>query len=117
MHALATARAVGRELRGLVHCKHIVSVDRHGRNAVAFRLLGEVLHGELLVGSRRIGPVVVFADDDQRQPLHRGEVQSFVKSPGRGTAIADVDEADARLTAQLERQRDPRHHRDHVAQM
>ncbi len=61
--------------------------------------------------------MVVLADHDQRQPLHGGEVQALVKGAGRCPAVADVDEAHARLGAQLEAQRDTRHHRDHVAKV
>ncbi len=61
--------------------------------------------------------MVVFADHDERQPLHGGEVQPFMERPGRGPAVADIHQADPRLAAQLKGQRDPRHHRDHVAEM
>ena len=35
------------------------------------------------------GVLVVLGDDDQRQLLHRGEVQPLVKGAGAGRAVAD----------------------------
>ena len=61
--------------------------------------------------------MVVLPDHHQGHALHRGKVEPFVERPGRRAAVADVDERDAPLAAQLEGQGDPGQHRNHVAQM
>jgi hypothetical protein len=50
--AVPVARPVRRELRRRVHGEHVVAVHRDGGDPVAFRLLGEVLHRELLLRGR-----------------------------------------------------------------
>src|SRR5438034_10750764 len=56
-------------------------------------------------------------DHDERDLLHRGEVEAFVEGAGRGGAVADIDQPYSRLASQLEGQRDSGHHRDHVSEM
>ena len=115
--AFSTPRPLDRELRRFIHREHVVTVDGDGRNAVSLGLLSEVLHRELLFGRRRVGPLVVLADDHEWQPLDGGEVQSLVERAGRRAAIPDVNQSDAWLPAQLESQRDAGHHRDHVPEV
>jgi len=117
VHAVTAPRPLDREPRRLVHREHIVPVHGDGRDTVALRLLRQVLHCELLLGRGRIRPAVVFRDHDQRDLLHRGEVEALVERPRRGRAVAHIDQPHPRLAAQLEGQRDPGHHRDHVAEM
>src|SRR5207247_8481399 len=79
--------------------------------------VGEVLHCELRPGRRRIGPMVVLADDDQRATLHGGEVYPLMERAGRHAAVPDVHQSDARLAAQPEGERDAGHDGEHVAEV
>src|SRR6266704_3584942 len=92
LHAVTPSGALDGELRRLVHREHVVPVHRHGRDAVALCLLREVLHRELFFRGRRVGPAVVLRDHDERDLLHRGEVQAFVEGAGRGGTVADIDQ-------------------------
>src|SRR5439155_24916137 len=100
--ALALARALDGEPRRLVDGEHVVAVHADRGDAVALHAVGEMLDRELLPGWSRIGPVVVFADDDERHPPRRGEVDTLVERARRHPAVPDVDEPDARLAPQLE---------------
>ena len=117
MHALSPARPFDGEFGRLIHREHVVAVDRDRRNPIRLGLVSQILHRELFLRGRRVGPAVVLRDHDQGDLLHRREVEPFVERACRGRAVADVDEPDARLAAQLERQRDSRHDGDHVAQV
>src|SRR2546422_9088144 len=117
LHAVTPSGALDGELRRLVDREHVVPVHRHSRDAVALGLLRQVLHRELFFRRRRIGPAVVLRDHDERDPLHRGEVETFVEGAGRGGAVADINQPYPRLASQLEGQRDSGHHRDHVPEM
>src|SRR6266567_3086814 len=96
------AGALHGELRRLVHGEHVVTVHGRGRDPVSLRLVREVLDRELLLGRRGVRPAIVLGDHHQRTALHRREVQPFVKRPGGGAAVPDVDEPHAGLPAQFE---------------
>ncbi len=61
--------------------------------------------------------MIVFGDYNQRQPLDRGEIHSFVERACAGAAIADIGEPDNVFLLQAGAQEDTRHHRDHIAEM
>src|SRR6185295_3170852 len=111
LHAVTAPGPLHREPGRLVYREDVVPVHGDGRDAVALRLLREVLHRELLLRRRRIGPAVVLRDHDEGDLLHRGEVEPLVERTGRGRAVADIYQPHPRLAPQLEGQRDPGHHR------
>ena len=73
------ARAIDGALRRLVRRDHVVAVGLLAGNAVADRLVDELLRGGLLRRRRRVGVAVVLDDHDERTALHRGEVDPFVE--------------------------------------
>ena len=67
---------------------------------------------------RRVRPLVVVADEDDRQLAHAGEVHPLVRVAARGRALAEPRERDALLLADAERERaadGDRQHRGQVA--
>ena len=79
------------------------------------RLVHELPRERLLAGRRGVRVAVVLDDDDERTPLHGGEVDPLVERAGGRRAVADVHEAHAILAAHPEGERHARHHRNHVA--
>src|SRR4051812_27628449 len=61
--------------------------------------------------------MIVFGNNDQRQPLHRGEVQSFVERARAHATVTDVSDGHEVFLLHPPSQQDSRHHRDHIAQM
>src|SRR5664279_2134822 len=114
---LSAPRAIDRIARDIVRREHIVAVRANARNAVRHRLVLELLHRALLRVRRGVGVAVVLHDHDERAALHRRKVDPLVERARRRRAIADVHHADALLATQLERERDARHHRHHVAEV
>ena len=110
--ARSTARRVA-----VVHREHVVAVGAVAGDAVAGRLVDELVRGALLRHRRGVGVAVVLDDHHERAALDRREVDPLVKRAGARRAVADVDEPHAILAAHLERERDAGHERDHVAEL
>jgi hypothetical protein len=102
--------------RDVVYGKDVVPIRLQSLDPISDGLVHELCRGRLFRDRRRIGVPVVLDDDHQRQALHRGEVEPFVKRAGGGCPVADVHEADAILPSHLERHRDAGHDRYHVTQ-
>ena len=71
--------------------------------------------GQLLMRGRRLGVVVVLADEDRRQLPQLREVERLVERPDVRRAVAEVRDGDARLAAHLERERRAGDHRQAAA--
>ncbi len=115
--AAATAGAVHRLAGDPIHLEHVVAVGSNTRYAVADALVGEGCCGALPVCRGRVGVAVVLHDHHERTPLDSGEVEPLVERARGGSAVADVQQADAGLAAEPERQRHTRHDGDHIAEM
>jgi hypothetical protein len=61
--------------------------------------------------------VIVFSNNDQRELLHRGEVQSLVKRTGTHASVADISNGDRALFLHASGQQDAIHYRNHVPEM
>ena len=113
----APARTIDRLLGDVVDGKDIIPVGANAGNAIGERLVLELDDGRLARERGRVGVAVVLDDDDERTPLDGREVDPLVKGARRRRAVADVDQTDARLVPELERQRHAHHHGNHIAQM
>ena len=116
--AAALARLLDRALGLAVDGEHVVAVDDDALEAVGLGAVGDVLGRVLEVGRRRVGPLVVVADEDDRQLAHAGEVHRLVRVAARGGALAEPADRDALLLADPEGERaadGDRQHRRQVA--
>src|SRR6185369_16780156 len=85
----ATSRVIGRMFHDFITRNHVVAVDDVRGNTVTRSFLSQVFYCGLHTGRRRVGVAVVLGDDNQRQSLHGGEIESFMESARAHTAIAD----------------------------
>jgi hypothetical protein len=115
-HAAAGARAVDGPPGRVVGREHVVAVDRLPPAAVRNGLVRERPRRRLPVDGGRVRVPVVLDHDDERKLLHRREVDPLGECARRRAAVADVDHPDYRLLLHPPRERDSRHHRDHVAE-
>src|SRR6185369_15005360 len=88
--AATTSRVLSRVPHDFITSNHVIAVDDVGGNTITRRFLGEIPNRSLQAGRSRIGVLIVLGDDDQRQPLYGGEVESFVKSASAHAAVADI---------------------------
>src|SRR5204863_324210 len=84
----AAARLLDRALRLSVNGEHVRAVDDNAVEPVALRPVGKVLARVLEVRRGRVGPLVVVADEDDRQLADAGDVHCLVRVPARGGALA-----------------------------
>ena len=116
--AAAGDRSRARLRHRFAHREHVVAVDRLTREAEGLGLGCEALGPRLQPHRRRDRPRVVVAEEDDRRVEHSGEVAALVEVALRGGAVAEEDEDDALLAAQLHapgeahRLRDLRRQRD-----
>ena len=113
----ALARLLDRALRLAVDGEHVGAVDDHALEAVGLRAVGEVLDGVLEVRRRRVRPLVVVADEHDREAPHAGEVHPLVRVAARGRALAEPADRDALLLADPERERAADGDREHRRQV
>ena len=106
-----------RPLRLAVDGEHVGAVDDDALEAVAGRAVGDALACVLEVRRGGVGPVVVVADEDDRQPAHAGEVHTLVRVPSGRRAVAEPGDRDAALASDLEGERGPDCDRKHRRQM
>ena len=64
------------------------------------------------VDRRGVRELIVPADEDERQPQHRGEIRPFVKLPVASVPFAEERHRDPRLPAHRERERGAGRHGD-----
>ena len=112
---LARAGTVGRDARDLEHGLDVVAVDAHPREPVGLRA-SHGIDGELELGGRRVGKLIVLEDEDDRQAMDGGEVHRLVPLPVRRGALAEECHRHPRLRSHLEGQRDARRDQGHVRQ-
>ena len=91
--------------RGLVDGLDVLPVDLHRLHPERLRAVGEVADRRVLRLRRRLGPLVVLEHEDGRHLPERGEVQRLVERADVRGAVAEEGDRDARLAAQLERER------------
>ena len=84
-----------------------LAVDLHRLHAEGFRPLRHVLDRHVLLGRRRLRPVVVLADEDGRDVPELREVERLVEGADVRGAVAEERDGNARLVAELERERGP----------
>ena len=116
--AIPLARLLDRPRRLAVDGEDVGAVHDHPLEAVGRGAVGDVLGGELEAGGGRVGPLVVVADEHDREAAHTGEVQRLVDCADDRGAFAEPRHRNALLAANPEGEgladRD-RHHRTHVA--
>src|SRR6185295_2030216 len=61
--------------------------------------------------------MIVFSHNDQRQTLHGGEVETFVKRASAHAAVADVGQGHKLLLLHARAEQDTGHDRNHISQM
>src|SRR6266542_4221997 len=110
----ATIRRHPRRGKGV---EHVVAVEERSPYAVARRPVLEIGGEMVLFDTRAQGHLIVLDDENGGDSLHRGEVRPFVRRGGLGGSVAHPGERHARLALDLERQRQPRDHWHHVADM
>ena len=111
--AAALARLLDRAPRLAVDGEHVGAVDDDALEAVGLGAVGEVLDRVLEVGRRRVRPLVVVADEDDRQLAHAGEVHRLVRVAARRGALAEPADRDAALLADPEGERAADRDRQH----
>ena len=115
--AAALARLLDGALGLAVDGEHVVAVDDHALEAVGLGAVGDVLGRVLEVGRRRVGPLVVVADEHDRELADAGEVHRLVRvAAGRG-AFAEPADRDAVLLADPEGERAADRDRQHRRQV
>ncbi len=96
------SRAPTCRARRLDDREHVVAVDAHAGDPRRRALRGERLRRGLQPRRGGDRPPVVDARDDQRHPLHAGEVDRLVEVALRRRAVADERAHHAGVAAQLE---------------
>ena len=115
--AAAVARLLDRALGLAVDGEHVGAVDDDALEAVGLGAVGDVLGRVLEVRRRRVGPLVVVADEHDREAADAGEVHALVRVAARGGALAEPAERDAALLADAERERAADRDRQHRRQV
>src|SRR5437588_587516 len=115
--AAALAGALDRPLRLAVDGEDVGAVDDDALEAVGLRAVGDVLGRVLEVGRRRVRPLVVVADEDDRQPARPGERHRLVRVAPRRGALPEPADGDAALAADAERERAAGRDREHRGQV
>src|SRR5213078_4805193 len=102
--AAAGASALNRRGGGQVHIVGVIAVDDDRVQAVGGRAVGgRARHGGD-IGDRGVLHVqVVLADEDDRQPEHRGVVERLVERADVGGAVAEEADGDLPRAAVLGR--------------
>ncbi len=93
--ALPAPGAPDRPADPIVHGEDVIAVRRFAGNAVAGRPVGDALDPHLAGHVRRVGVLVVVADEDHRELLNRREIQPLVPVAPAGGALSE--EAERRL--------------------
>src|SRR5436305_3265831 len=83
------ARLLDRALRLAVDREHVGAVDDDAVEAVGLRAVRELLARVFEVRRRRVRPLVVVADEDDRQLAHTREVHPLVRVAARRRAFAE----------------------------
>ena len=112
---LALARMLERAGGDAVDLLDVLAVHLHRLHPEGGGALGQILDRQLLVRRRRLGPVVVLADEDGRHLPELGEVQRLVECSDIRRPVAEERDPDARLAAQLEGERRTRDRRQAAA--
>ena len=115
--AAAGARLLDRALRLAVDREHVGAVDDDAFEAVRLRAVGDVLGRVLEIRRRRVRPLVVVADEDDRKLARAGERHRLVHVAARRCAFAEPADGDARLVADAERERAAGRDREHRGQV
>ena len=113
----ALARLLDGELGLAVDGEHVGAVDDDAVEAVGLGAVGDVLERVLEVRRRRVGPLVVVADEDDREPADAGEVHGLVRVAAGGGALAEPAERDALLLPDPEGERAADRDRQHRRQV
>ena len=111
----AAPRAIDGAFSDLVRGDDVVAVGLLAWDAISDCFVDELFGERLPTRRRGVRVPIVFDNDYERAALDGGEIDPFMEGARRRRAVADVHEADPRLVAHLEAQRDARHHRHHVA--
>src|SRR5213079_1853440 len=98
---LARVRTLDRLARGDIHREHVVAVHLDPGQAVGQRLLGDRLRVGLFLERHGDGPLVVLADEHDRDVPDPREVQRLVEVALAGGAVAEVRHDDGVVTAVL----------------
>src|SRR5438270_2418052 len=102
--AVAATRVLERFVRSFVHRLHVLAVDLDRAHVVRERALRHVVpHRRVLPARRRLGPMVVLADEDRLRLPQLRKVERLVERADVRRAVAEERDCDARLIAQLER--------------
>ena len=101
----AGARLLDRALRLAVDGEDVGAVDDDSLEAVRLGAVGDVLGRELEMRRRRVRPLVVVADEDDRKLARAGERHRLVRVAARRGALAEPADRDARLLADPEGER------------
>ena len=89
--------------RLLVDLLDVLAVDLDRGHVVGERALGHVVPDRrVLPARRRLGPLVVLADEERLRLPELREVERLVEGAGVRRAVAEERDRDARLVAQLE---------------
>ncbi len=105
--ACVRQRPLGRGMDGF----DVLAVHRHRAHSECGRTLGEIRDRQLLVRGRRLGVMVVLADEHRRHQPQLREVESLVEGADVRRAVAEVRDSDPRLAAHLEGERRTGDHR------
>src|SRR5882724_7304337 len=89
----------------LVHLLDVLAVDLHGLHSERLGALAEVTDRRVLALRRRLGPVVVLADEQGRNGPELGEVERLVEGADVRRPVAEERAPDPRLAAELEGER------------
>ena len=115
--AAAVARLLDRGLRLAVDGEHVGAVDDDAFEAVRGGAVGEMLDRVAEVRRRRVRPLVVVADEDDRELADAGEVHRLVSVAAGHRALTGPADRDPLLVADPERQGAADRHRHHRRQV
>ena len=112
VRSVARTRMLDGAPGGFVDRQHVVAVHDFGRHVVGRAAVGHVGAGHLQGDRRRVGVLVVVADEHHRQLLHGGEVHALVPVAAAGRAFAEIGKDHAVLALIAERQSGARRYRN-----
>ena len=99
----AGAHVLERLARLLVDLRDVLAVDLDRVHVVGESPLGHVVPDRrVLPAGRRLGPLVVLADEERLGLPELRQVERLVEGAGVGRAVAEERDRDARLVAELE---------------